>query len=275
MESTDHNSSDDKSAPKLPTSVLQLPECLPASRLICRGPRRTPLQPIPCLSNPRTRCSGSSRPPRSQSPVTVHSLPRLCLTFHANRELLWAKTHLRASSSGRLSIPSPALLPYPTSRLSIWPVHPQPRPEWPCTISSLLQLRGLQLPSRAGLFQFSVTNGETHVQTRLWSPTAVLLKVQLLLCLSSFEFFHSVLSHSLSFNCTLLDVIPFPSLVLLTFPFPSHSPICPGARDLLLYFPFVALIPFVSVCCFYPAFFFPISLTHQLPDTSLRLLLCV
>lgn len=232
MEPTDNNNNDNKSAAaELQTSVLQLPKHLAASFLCCIWP---PLQPIPCYPLKSCPCGGSKL--WSQQPTsTVSSVPKFWITFHSSRELLWPQTCFWASILSCLPLPSSALFPYPTSRLSIWPVHPQPPPEWPCALPSLLQLWRLQLPSRALLSQFSVANRETDVQTRIWSSTAILLKALLVLSIdSSSQFFPSVLFQTP--NSSLLTLILSPPVIFLPF---LHSlflpPILPDSRGFLLY----------------------------------------
>lgn len=188
MESTADNSNNNKSAAaELQTSVLQLPKRLPASCLLCRSFLWPPLQPLPCLpSQPSPHSSsGSSRLCPGQSAVTVPSVPKFRLIFYPSRELFQHQAGIRASGFSHLPLPDPARLPFPIPGFSLWPVHAQRSTERPCTLPGHLQLWRLQLPGRACLFQFCVTNGKTHLQTRIWSSTAVLLKALLFLHLNS------------------------------------------------------------------------------------------
>lgn len=241
MESTDNNSNDDKSAAaELKTSVLQLPKRHAADLVVCRGLLWPPLQPVPCHRPQPNPCGGSwlwSHHP----PTTVPAIPRLQLTLHPSWELPRPQACFWSSGFSHLPLPHPALLPCPTPWLSLRPVHPHPPPEWLYALPSLLQLWRLQLPSRAGLFQFSVANGETDVQTRIWSSTAVLLKALLLQPLS--QFFFSILPFlavspfsSPSLNSSLLTLIPLSSSCL--FPLPL-TPTLPDSRGLLLYLSFL------------------------------------
>ena len=281
MESTNNNSNNNNStAAKLQSSVLQLPKPHTAHLFVCRGLLRSPLHPLPDQPTHPNPCGGSRL--RSYQPlITVSTIPCLWLTFHHNRELPWPQASFWASGFRLLPLPHPALLPCPAPRLSLWPIHPQPPPEWLCSLPGLLQLRWLQLPCWAVLLQFSVTDGEASVQTRIWSSPAILLKALLLqLSLnSSSHFFSSLLSHLffslLDLQPPLLSSIPPPCL----FP-SSFKPTCSESRGLLLY---------TSLCCTISlsislninmitqslfTFLSPMPCSSPTP-TSLRLLRCV
>lgn len=196
MESADVNSNDQQSAAaELPASVLHLPKCLSASLLIYRRFLWPPIQPLPCLltqSSPSSSSGSSSRLWPGQPAVSVLSIPRFRFTFYPSREPPQHQASFWASGSSDLPLSDTARFSCPIPRLGVRPVHPQKPTVRPCTLPVLLQLWWLQLPSWVCFFQFSVTNRETHLQTRIWSFTAILLKALLLLCLNcSSQFFPS------------------------------------------------------------------------------------
>lgn len=183
MEPANNNRADSKSAAaELQRSIVS------ASLFILRGFLWPPLQPLPRVPSQSLPCSrgGGSRLCSSQPTITVPSIPRFWLTFYPSRRLGRYSAGLWAADFRHLPLPNPSRLPFPIPGFSIWPVHPQQPTEWPCTLPGHLQLWWLQLPRWALLFQLPVTNGQTNLQTRIRSSTAVLLKAPPLLAVLPF-----------------------------------------------------------------------------------------
>lgn len=176
MESAAKDNYNKSTTAKLQFSVLQLSGHHTAHP-ICRGLLRPPILPLP-RSCPKPNSRGC-RLWSAQPPITVPTIPRIWFPFFPSRELLWSPACFWARSFVRMPLPNPACLPFPSTTVCLWPVHPCQPPEWLCGLPSFLQLWRLQLPNQACLLQLTVSSWE--VQTRIRRAAALLLKTPLLI----------------------------------------------------------------------------------------------
>lgn len=251
MESAAKDNYNKSTAAKLQFSVLQL-SGHHAARPICRGLLWPPVLRLP-HSCPKPNSCGC-RLWSAQPPITVPTISRIWFPFFPCRELLWSPACVWARSFVHMPLPNPALLPFPSTTVCLWPVYPRQPPKWLCGLPSFLQLWWLQLPNQACLLQLTVSSWE--VQTRIRCAAALLLKTPLLI--------HLLILHKRRTGETRGFLLYFSlhylwtSLISFSLSSPQHSPthtslrLCQNVKVLVS--PFAPSLPSSISRCVYVLF---------------------